>query len=116
MQWSWVLRDARGKAVANLDGQVPPPPPYPDEERRAGAAGRMVLSVSLNPEGHVKEIHVARSLSPNLDKAVMDRLRPLKFTLRPDLNPQMASEGLYFLIVFRATCASQTISTAESAR
>jgi Gram-negative bacterial TonB protein C-terminal len=115
MQWSWVLRDKSGKVAANLDGEEPPAPPYPVEERKEGVAGRMVLSVSLNAEGYVKEIHAIRSLSPGLDKVVIDRLRPLKFTLRPDINPQNPID-LYFLVVFRAVCTSRTVSTIESDR
>jgi outer membrane biosynthesis protein TonB len=116
MQWSWVLRDKSGKVVANLDGEDPPAPLYPVEERKAGAAGRMVLRVSLNAEGYVKEIQAVRSLSPGLDKGVIDRLRPLKFKLRPDFDSQTSIEDLYFLIVFHAICTSQTLSAIESAR
>jgi hypothetical protein len=116
MQWSWVLRDGSGKVVANLDGEEPAAPTYPAEERKAGVAGRLVLAVSLNPEGYVKEIHAIRSLSPGLDKEMMDLVRPLKFKLRPDLNPQTASEGLFFLIAFHSICTSQTLSTIESVR
>jgi TonB family protein len=116
LQWSWVLRERSGKVAANLDGDAPPAPLYPAEERKAGAAGRMVLRVSLNSDGYVKEVQVVRSLSPALDKGVMDRLRPLKFQLRPDLDSRAPMDDFYFVITFHALCNWQTVSTEDSAK
>ena len=62
MQWSWGLLDRRGEVVAYLDGESSPRLLYPEEERKAGAAGRMVLSVSLNADGTVKDVHAIRGL------------------------------------------------------
>jgi TonB family protein len=116
LRWSWVLRDRGNNVVAILDGQEPPAPPYPDEERKAGRVGRMLLHLNLNADGYVSEIHVVRSLSPGLDQSVIDRLRPLKFKLRPDINSKLPMDDLYFLISFHAICTSQTLSPIETPR
>jgi TonB family protein len=100
----WVLSDERGKVAAVTDGQEPPTPPYLVEERKAGAVGKMVLSVRLNGDGSVEEIHVVQTVSPGLDQAMMDRLRALKFR-PPSVNSQLRSEDLYFQVRYRATCS-----------
>jgi TonB family protein len=108
--WSWRLRNKNGETVAVVDGDAGPSPPYPEEERRAGAAGKMVLSVSLNADGRVKEIHAVNSVSPGLDKAVIDMVRGLKFKrCRDDRlcsgNPNAPMEDLRLEFDFRATCS-----------
>jgi TonB family protein len=110
MTWSWYLRDKDGKMIAVIDDVNPPQPLYPDEERKAGIAGKMVLSLTLNPDGHVKEIHVVNSLSPSLDKTMVDMVRPLRFKrclsepLCSDGNSSASLEDLRLEFVFRATC------------
>jgi TonB family protein len=112
MRWSWVLEDNTGMVVANVDGAEPPPPPYPEEERKAGVAGRMVLSLSLNADGSVKGIRVLKGLSPGLNKAVMDQLRSLKFKMIASV-PEEQLGDLRFRIDFHATCVDQTVSTVD---
>lgn len=73
------LLDKNGKLIAVVDNDDYPLPHYPVEERMAGVAGKMVLSVTLKRNGHVKEIHVVKSLSPGLDKAAIDLVRGWKF-------------------------------------
>ena len=110
MTWSWSLRDKDGKMIAVIDDVNPPQPLYPDEERKAGIAGKMVLSLTLSPDGHVKEIHVVNSLSPSLDKTMVDMVRPLRFKRclsEPqcsDGNSSASLEDLRLEFVFRATC------------
>ena len=110
MTWSWSLRDKDGKMIAVIDDVNPPQPLYPDEERKAGIAGKMVLSLTLSPDGHVKEIHVVNSLSPSLDKTMVDMVRPLRFKrclsepLCSDGNSSASLEDLRLEFVFRATC------------
>ncbi len=110
MTWSWYLCDKDGKMIAVIDDVDPPQPLYPDEERKAGIAGKMVLSLTLNPDGHVKEIHVVNSLSPSLDKTMLDMVRPLRFKRclsEPqcsDENSNASLEDLRLEFVFRATC------------
>jgi len=112
LQYSWGLRNRSNLVLAYIDGEQPPPPPYPDEERKAGIAGKMILSVSLNSDGTVKELHVLRGLSPLLDKSVMDRLRPLKFRLLEGVS-EMNLQDLQFQIVFHATCVVPVVYNAE---
>ena len=110
MTWSWYLRDKGDKMIAVIDDVNPPQPLYPEEERKAGIAGKMVLSLTLNPDGHVKEIHVVNSLSPSLDKTMVDMVRPLKFKRclsEPqcsDGNSSASLEDLRLEFVFSATC------------
>jgi TonB family protein len=104
MELRWVLTEESGKVAAVIDGQEPPAPPYPVEERKTGAVGKMVLSVRLNGDGSVDEMHVVQTVSPGLDQAMMDRLRPLKFR-PPDVNSQLPWEDLYFQVRYRATCS-----------
>jgi hypothetical protein len=109
LQFSWGLRDKTNLVLAYIAGEQPPPPLYSDEERKAGAVGKMLLSVSLNADGSVKEIHVRRGLSPGLDKAVMDRMRPLKFKVLDGVSEAQLGE-LSFQIVFHATCTVQIVN------
>lgn len=112
LQYSWGLRNRSNLLVAYVEGEQPPPPPYPEEERKAGRVGRMVLSVSLNADGSVKEVHVARGLSPRLDTAVMDLLRPLKF--KPIQGVSEAQlQDLLFQIDFHATCPVQIVNNVD---
>jgi TonB family protein len=109
LQFSWGLRDRFNHVVAYVQGEEPPPPLYPDAERKAGIAGSMVLSVPLNADGSVKEIRVMQGLSSALDKAVMDRLRPLKFKLVDGVS-ETQLEDARFQIIFHATCLVQIVS------
>jgi TonB family protein len=112
LQYSWGLRNRQNLVLAYVEDEQPPPLPYPEEERKAGRVGNMTLSVSLNADGSVKEIHVLRGLSPALDKAVVDRLRPLKF--KPvDGVYESQLHDLLFQIVFHATCPIQTVYNPE---
>jgi TonB family protein len=112
LQYSWGLRNGQNLVLAYVEGEQPPPLPYPEEERKAGRVGNMALSVSLTTDGSVKEIHVLRSLSPGLDKAVVDRLRPMKF--KPvDGVYERQLQGLLFQVVFHATCPVQIVYNLE---
>jgi TonB family protein len=106
------LRNSFNLVLAYVEGEQPPPLPYPEEERKAGRVGRMVLSVSLNADGSVKEIHVARGLSPRLDKAMVDRLRPLKFKPVNGLSKTQLQD-LLFQIVFHATCSVPIVNNLD---
>jgi len=103
LQYSWGLRNRSNLVLAYVKGEPPPPPPYPDEDRKAGLSGRMALSVSLKADGTVKELHVLQSLSPRLDKAVMDELRPLQFQPFDGIS-EMQLQDLLFQIDYHATC------------
>jgi TonB family protein len=104
LQYSWGLRDSTNLVVAYVEGGEPPTPPYPEEERKAGKVGKMLLSVSLNADGTVKEVHVLQGLSPRMDKTVMDQLRALKFKAIHGIS-EAQLQGLLFQIIFHATCS-----------
>jgi len=112
LQYSWGLRNRSNFMIAYIDGEQPPPPLYPEEERKAGIAGMMVLSVGLNADGTVKEIHVMKGLSPRLDNALMDELRPLKFKVLEGVS-EMQLRDLVFQIVYHATCTVQNVYNVE---
>jgi TonB family protein len=101
--WRWALLDASGKVAAVADDDHSPPLPYPEKERKSGVAGKMVLAISLNPDGHVKDIHVVKPLSPALDKAAVDTVRPMRFK-RLDENFNTSLQDLRLQFVFRAYC------------
>jgi TonB family protein len=97
------LLDKNGQLVAVVDTDDYPSPPYPEKERKAGVEGTMVLSVSLDAEGHVREIHAAKSLSPSLDEAAIDTVRPWKFK-RAGTNTNASLDDLGLEFEFRGTC------------
>jgi TonB family protein len=56
-----------------------PDPEYSDEARRAKFQGNVVLSLVVDPTGHVRDIHVARSLGMGLDEKALEAVRKWKF-------------------------------------
>jgi hypothetical protein len=108
LQYSWGLRDRNNLELAFIEGEQPPPPPYPEEERKAGKVGLVLLSVSLNVDGTVKEMHISHGLSPALDNGVMDRLRPVKFKTLDGVS-EVHLQGLLFQIIFHATCTVPSV-------
>lgn len=103
VEGSGRLFDKNGKLVAVIDDDDYPLPPYPEGERKAGVAGKMILSMALTPDGYVKEIHTVKSLSPSLDRVAIDTVRPLRFKeVDGNLGASLADLRLQF--IFRATC------------
>lgn len=100
------LRDKNGKVVGTWDGEDYSLPPYFTEDRKAGITGEMVLSIALDRGGKVKEIHLAKSLSPHLDEAAVRTARKWKFKLI-DGNPRDVPEDFQIHIFYRATCHPQ---------
>ena len=97
------LVNNRGKVFAVPENDEYTLPPYPDEERKAGAVGKMVLGVTLDPDGQVKGVRALKSLSPGLDKAAIDTVGRWKF--KPiDPKANMPLEELRLYIFFEATC------------
>jgi len=97
------LLDKNGRLVVVVDDEYFHNPPYPETERKAGVAGNMILSITLGPDGHVKEIHAAKSLSPTLDGAAIDAVRSWRFK-KVEGNPEDSLEDLRLRFIFRATC------------
>lgn len=56
-----------------------PEPPYSDEARKAGLEGTVVLSITVDPQGNVKNIRVVKPLGKGLDQNAVDTVRSWKF-------------------------------------
>ena len=97
------LTDKSGNLVAVIDDDEYRLPPYPETERKAGVAGNMVLAITLGQDGHVKEIHAAKSLSRGLDKAAIETVRQWRFK-KVVGSADVSLENLRLEFIFRATC------------
>lgn len=95
-----------GQLVAVPDNDDYPLPYFPVEDRKAGIAGRMILSVTLKPDGRVRRIHVVKSLSPAVDRGAINMVRRWKFKRVP-ANPDASFRDLRLDFVFRAVCSPQ---------
>jgi TonB family protein len=73
------LRSKKGTVIGEDIDSDQPLPPYFVEDRKAGIAGVMLLSITVTPDGRVKKVHVAKSLSPHLDKAAVKTVRQWRF-------------------------------------
>jgi TonB family protein len=54
-------------------------PVYPEQDRKAKIDGTVVLNVIVGSDGKVRDIHVARSLKPELDEAAITAIRQWEF-------------------------------------
>jgi TonB family protein len=95
------LLDKDGKVVGAMDYDHDDLPPYFNEDRKAGIAGEMDLSLNLDDQGKVKEVHILKSLSPHLDMAALETVSSWTFNLtnapwdpvRHDLQLKLKYEG-----------------------
>jgi TonB family protein len=102
---SQMLKSAKGTIVEVRD-DVDWLPEYFTEDRKAGVAGEMILSVTVNAEGKVASVRVVKSLSPHLDNAATDSVRTLKFKLKAG-NPDSLPDDFPLHILFRPTCSME---------
>jgi len=70
---------APGKGVTAPHAVYDPDPEYSDEARRAKYQGNVVLSVIVDPTGHVRDVRVARSLGMGLDEKAIEAVQKWKF-------------------------------------
>jgi len=77
---------------------------YFAEGRKAGVAGEMILSLTVNAEGKVASVRVVKSLSPHLDNAAVDSVRTLKFKLQSG-NPDSLPDDFPLRILFQPACS-----------
>jgi len=68
-----------GNGVSAPRAIYSPDPEYSDEARRVKFQGNVVLSLVVDPMGHVRDIHVARSLGMGLDEKAIDAVKKWKF-------------------------------------
>jgi TonB family protein len=98
-----TLRSAKGTIIRVRDDTDWPLPEYPMEDRKAGIAGEMVLSVTVNTEGVVEDVEVVKSLSPDLDKITMDTVRVWRFKLK-DGKLDSLPDDFELHLMFRPVC------------
>jgi TonB family protein len=96
------LTNAKGISV-NIINDSDWLPPYFVQDRKAGVAGEMELSVTINAKGKVTKIQVTKSLSPHLDKGAMKTVRKLRFKLR-DGSPGTLPDTFPLHINFQPEC------------
>ncbi|MFZ0881950.1 MAG: energy transducer TonB [Candidatus Acidiferrales bacterium] len=99
------LLDKHGKIAATMDYDQDDLPPYFSEDRKAGIEGDMVLSLKLDEGGKVKEIHVLKSLSPNLDEAAMETVRGWKINLAKESADDARHDFLQITFNYRGECS-----------
>lgn len=97
------LLDKNGKVVGKIDLDLDESPYYPEEDRKAGIAGEMVLSVSFDDQGKLKEIHVLKSPSPHLDEIAIKTVRTWTFHLT-NASSVDARHDLQFKIAYAGYC------------
>jgi protein TonB len=68
-----------GNGVSAPRAVYSPDPEYSDEARRVKMQGNVVLSLVVDPLGHVRDIRVARSLGMGLDDKAIEAVRKWKF-------------------------------------
>lgn len=100
------LRSKKGVVISEDFDIDQPSSPYFIEDRKAGRAGVMLLSITVTPDGHVKKVHVVKSLSPRLDEAAMNTVRQWRFKLIKGGSDALPDE-FELPIIFKATCAPQ---------
>ena len=101
---SETLRSVKGTIVQVSDDVDWVLPVYFAEERKAGVAGEMILSLTVNAEGKVASVRVVKSLSPHLDNAAIDSVRTLKFKLQSG-NPDSLPDDFPLRILYQPTCS-----------
>ena len=68
-----------GKGVTAPHALYDPDPEYSDEARKAKYQGNVVLSVIVDATGHVRDLHVSRSLGMGLDEKAIEAVQKWKF-------------------------------------
>jgi TonB family protein len=98
------LLDKNGKVVGTMDYDHDELPYYFKEDRKAGIAGEMVLSLTFDDQGKLKEVHVLKSLSPHLDEEALETVRTWTFNLT-NASSGDARHDLQLKITYAGECA-----------
>jgi TonB family protein len=100
------LMNQRGTVLDVKDSNWPLPQ-YSVEEARAGIAGEMILSVTVNAQGKVTKVRVLKSVSPHLDKAAAKTVRKWRYKLREgSLNS--LPDDFELRITYKSMCNMQS--------
>jgi TonB family protein len=103
VMFSMGLRNDKGLDLGPVDYASWRSPRYPDEDRKAGVAGDMVLSLTVNRKGEVTDVRVVKSLSPHLDKVAIDTARTWKYKVMKG-NPEDLPSEFTLHIRFEPEC------------
>lgn len=68
-----------GDGVSAARTTYAPQPSYTDKARKAKTSGAVVLQLIVTPEGTVRDVHVLKSLTPDLDKQAVSTVQTWKF-------------------------------------
>jgi TonB family protein len=79
-------------------------PPYFDGDRKAGIVGTMILSVTVMPDGKVKNVRIIKSLSPRLDEAALKTIKQWRFKLIKG-SPDGLPDDFELPLTYSATCS-----------
>ncbi len=100
------LLDNNGNVVGTEDYDKDELQPYYfAEDRKAGIAGEMVLSLSFDDQGKLKDIRVVKSLSPHLDEQALKTVRAWTFHLK-DPGVRDARKDLRLKFTYEGYCSN----------
>jgi TonB family protein len=68
-----------GNGVSAPRALYDPEPQYTDEARKAKVQGVVMLSLIVDPNGHPRDVKVARSLGMGLDEKAIEAVRTWRF-------------------------------------
>jgi len=106
------LTSKRGTVVSldeDIDQQLPP---YFAEDRKSGAAGKMVLFVTVEANGRASKAYVLTSLTPHLDQAAIDAVLGWKFKLIKG-SPDALPDDFEVEFNYRSTCMPSFVSNSS---
>jgi TonB family protein len=103
VQWRARLENTKGTVLEMDDSTDQSRPVYLSEERRAGVAGEMALSLTVDAEGKVTKVRVIKPLSPRLDDATVATVRTWRFKLKAG-NPGSLPDDFRLQFIFQPMC------------
>jgi TonB family protein len=103
VQWRAGLENTKGTVLEMDDSTDRSTPMYLSEERKAGVAGKMVLSITVDAEGKVTKVRIIKSLSPRLDDATVATVRTWRFQLKAG-NPGSLPDDFQLQFIFQPMC------------
>ena len=98
------LRSEKGSVIGmdeDLDQHLPA---SFGSDWRAGVAGRMMLSITVDASGSVTQVSVVKPLSADLDRTTAETVRAWKFKLLSG-NPESFPDVFLLPVQFRTTCS-----------
>src|ERR1700751_1893806 len=97
------LRSEKGNVIGMDEDLEQHLPAYFKSDWRAGVAGRMMLSITVDASGNVTQVSVVKPLSADLDRTTAETVRAWKFKLLSG-NTQSFPDVFLLPIQFGTTC------------